>query len=73
MPGYEYVLLMDGSGVKVTVRLGAGGVKGKGVFIRAIRFTQGNPLLNNASASLQQVNGKWDFTGTAGAGRGARL
>ncbi|KAI3423403.1 hypothetical protein D9Q98_010620, partial [Chlorella vulgaris] len=56
VPGKTYTLYTDGNATKLTVTFGAGGLKGKATFIRALQFSRKGV---GSSATLVQVGKKW--------------
>jgi hypothetical protein len=59
-PGKTYTLYTDGNGTVLTSTFGAGGLKGKATFIRAIQLTRGAA---GTSATLVQQKGRWVLRG----------
>jgi hypothetical protein len=60
VPGKTYTLYTDGNATKLTVTFGAGGLKGKATFIRALQFSRKGV---GSSATLVQVGKKWVLRG----------
>jgi hypothetical protein len=60
-PGKAYRLYSDGSGATLDATFGAGGLKGKATFVRALAFAHGK---DRVTAVLQkQKNGNWLLAG----------